>query len=49
MATYDESGLRLYLLDDKHFRFQDLPAYQPLKGQRLKEMDFCWLDPRNGD
>ncbi len=48
MATYDESGLRLYLVDHQHFRFQDLPAYQPLKGQRLKEMDFCWHDTDDG-
>jgi hypothetical protein len=44
MAQYDESGLRLFLNDQTHFRFQDLPAYNPLKGQRLKEMDFCWHD-----
>lgn len=44
MAQYDESGLRLVLADGEHFRFQDLATYQSLKGQRLKEMDFCWLD-----
>jgi hypothetical protein len=43
MATYDESGLRLALPDDKHFRFATLASYIPLSGQHLKEMDFAWL------
>jgi hypothetical protein len=47
MNYYDESGLRLYLANRPHFRFQDLPTYVPLKGQRLKEMDFCWHDDAN--
>lgn len=47
MNYFDESGLRLYLANFPHFRFQDLPAYGPLKGQRLKEMDFCWQDESN--
>jgi hypothetical protein len=42
MAQYDESGLRLFLVENEHFRFQDLATYQMLKGQRLKEVDFCW-------
>jgi hypothetical protein len=43
MATYIESGLCLNLPDGQHFRFADLPAYQALKGQHLKEMDFAWV------
>jgi hypothetical protein len=44
MAQYDESGLRLFLNDKAHFRFESLSAYSLLKGQRLKEVDFCWHD-----
>lgn len=43
MAIYNESGLRLDLPDGQHFRFVDLPAYKPLSGQHLKEMDFAWI------
>lgn len=43
MAIYHESGLELNLPDGLHFRFADLPVYIKLKGQNLKEMDFCWL------
>jgi hypothetical protein len=43
MAIYEESGLRLELPDGEHFRFADLPAYQALCGQHLKEMDFAWI------
>lgn len=44
MATYVESGLRVELPAGQHFRFADLPAYKPLSGQRLKEMDFAWIE-----
>lgn len=44
MATYEESGLRLTLPDDQHFRFADLAPYRSLSGQHLKEMDFAWID-----
>jgi len=43
VATYIESGLRLDLPEGQHFRFADLPVYQALKGQHLKEMDFAWI------
>ncbi len=38
---YVESCLDVYLPDRQHFRFADLPSYQKLKGQNLKEMDFA--------
>ncbi len=44
MATYIESRLRVELPDEQHFRFADLPAYKPLSGQHLKEMDFAWIE-----
>ncbi len=44
MAIYHESGLSLDLPDGLHFRFAELPAYQRLNGQYLKEMDFAWVD-----
>lgn len=45
MVIYQESGLIINLNDEHSFRFQDNQAYQKLKGKRLSEMDFCWLDP----
>ena len=44
VAIYNESGLTLDLPDGRHFRFADLPAYKLLSGQKLKEMDFAWVD-----
>ena len=44
MTVYNESGLCLTLPMGQHFRFADLPAYAPLSGQHLKEMDFAWID-----
>jgi len=42
MTSYYESGLKISLPSDEHFRFQDCKAYKPLSGQNLKEMDFGW-------
>lgn len=43
MTVYIESGLRLDLPNGQHFRFADLPPYQSVSGQQLKEMDFAWV------
>lgn len=43
MSIYDESGMIIDLTHKAHHRFSDLPTYIQLKGQHLKEMDFCWL------
>lgn len=43
MTVYIESGLRLDLPNDQHFRFADLPPYQSVSGQYVKEMDFAWV------
>lgn len=48
MAVYIESGLRVELPDDRHFRFSDLSAYKKRSGQNLKEMDFCWIHSSSG-
>ncbi|WP_295431864.1 hypothetical protein [uncultured Thiodictyon sp.] len=47
MVVYEESGLSVSLPVGAHFRFADLPGYQALCGQHLKEMDFAWID--NGE
>lgn len=44
MPPYVESGLRLDLPAGLHFRFADTTAYNAVKGQSLKEMDFAWVD-----
>lgn len=43
MAVYEESGLRLELPDNAHFRLAATASYRPLSGQYLKEMDFSWV------
>lgn len=43
MAIYEESGLRLDLPDEAHFRLAATTSYRPLSGQFLKEMDFAWV------
>ena len=42
MKVYIESGLRVNLPKEQHFRFQDCEIYKQLSGQKLKEMDFGW-------
>jgi hypothetical protein len=44
MPPYIESGLRLDLPTGLHFRFADTAAYNAVKGQSVKEMDFAWVD-----
>jgi hypothetical protein len=44
MTDFTESGLTISLPDGYSFRFQDLSAYTKLKGQNLKEVDYCWWD-----
>lgn len=43
VEIHTESGVQVDLTGKPHFRFQDLPAYKQIKGQHLKEMDYCWL------
>ncbi len=45
MSVYVESGVQVTPTDLEHHRFSDLPAYKALKGQHLKEVDFCWFQP----
>jgi len=44
MSVFIESGVRVDLTGKCYFRFQDLAAYRSVKGQYVKEMDFCWMD-----
>jgi len=46
MTDFTESGLTISLPDGNSFRFQDLSKYTELKGQNLKEVDYCWWDDR---
>lgn len=45
MSAYTESGIRVDLSDKAHHCFEALPTYIYLKGQCVKEMDLCWLEP----
>lgn len=44
MPTIIESGLRVELPAGMSFRFSETAAYTKLKGKRLKEMDFAWVN-----
>lgn len=45
MSVYTESGIRVDLSGKAHHLFERLSTYLYLKGQCVKEMDFCWLEP----
>jgi hypothetical protein len=49
MATeYTESGLKINLSHaDCSFRLADLPTYQKISGQSVKEFDFCWIENKS--
>ncbi len=44
MPPIVESGLSLDLPAGLNFRFADSVAYNAVKGQSVKEMDFAWVD-----
>lgn len=47
MSIYRESGIKIDLRGKPHHRFEELETYQTLKGQSIKEVDFCWLQHEN--
>lgn len=45
MPKITESCFKFELPDERYFRFEDCSTYEEyLAGQRLKEMDFAWLE-----
>jgi len=48
MPTFTESGHQFELPDERSFRFEECETYQSLKSSNLKEMDFGWIEGREG-
>lgn len=43
-----ESGVSVHFPDNNYFQFGACASYNRIKGQRVKEMDICWLDVTGG-